>query len=337
MSSGRLATLLVALVLPPVGAWAEDLVSAEAAGQGGATVAHPRDPANVDLAPASIALTERYDVRANYAFRPTLGHRWRVGVVDGRTSDRVVFGIAYTGGVTTPPFHPDELPGWSVAGVDPVNRKTTHDVTVAVATPFLDRKLAVGLNGTLMIFRGTYVGNGVSGNVDASVIGRPIPELTLSLVGRDVLPIADQLDRPATLVFGVRGGLEDTIVAAAEADYRFEHATGLPWAARVGVEGTIRELVRLRGGYDWHGDEGHRVGWGFGAYSDAGSLDYGMRLPLPGADETFRFGDVQHLFTLTIFTDALRRERDDEVSPIAWPDERRGDRKKRKPVRNPTR
>lgn len=285
---------------------------------GGAAVADPQDNAGVTINPATVSLTERYDVQGMFIAGPDGALRWNASAVDGRTNKFMAFGLAYNGGLLSGGFHPDELPAWAPADQELVNTRQLHDITFAVSVPFLDRRLAVGVNGTLSIFKGRYVGSGVTGNLDLGVATRPIDQLQVGLVGKNILPVAGQADLPAELALGARGGLEDKIVGATDVSYQLEQRLEdtSPWSASAGVEGGIK-IVRLRGGWDWSGRlQEHRVAWGLGFATPIGSLDYAMQIPVATSD--FTFASVTHTLSLTIRTNFGDRQA--EEAPIRWQD-----------------
>jgi hypothetical protein len=312
-----LPRLLLLLAAPTVASATDEITSAPVAGIGGASVADPNDNGTLRSNPAAVGLSERYDLQALFRVGPLPGIYWSVNAVDARTNDYVSFGLAYDGRITRPEFLPDELPGFAPTGEEPSNRKELHDLTFALAVPFLKRRLSVGLNGTLTIFDNAWNGKGTTGNLDLGIAARPIDQLSFGLSARDILPVADQFDRPATLAFGARGGMDDLFIGAVEVDHRFEHVLGNPWNVRAGVEGVLK-VVKLRAGWNWDGDvDIHRVSWGIGAFSKAGSVDYAMQIPVN--DSNLAFADVIHTLSLTVKTKAFQREEPEE-SPVRWED-----------------
>ncbi len=298
---------------------AQEVVSAAQAGAGGASLADPRDNSEVTLNPANVSLIPRYDVQAQFTGGPTGDLRWNASAVDGRTSKFLSFGVAYHGGVVAPAFHPVELPGWAPTGEALRNRKQTHDITVALSAPFVDRKVAVGLNGTLMIFDGEYVGKGVSGNVDVGFSARPIEFFSVGLVGKNLLPIKDQAEIPAAIGLGVRGGKDNLFVGMVDFNTRLEQVAGSRFDVSAGIQGTIKELVDLRGGYAWDGDiNRHAVTWGLGLHSKVGGIDYGMRIPV--FKDAWTIAEATHYVALTIFTNFGDEKAEEQ--PIRWPGDR---------------
>lgn len=311
-----MSALLVALLALSGDALADDHVNGGQAAQGGTIVAHPRMNASVTSSPGAIGLTDRYDVEI-LGIGGGPGWRWGASAVDTRTSKLIAFGIVYNGGITRPPFLNDELPGWQFTGDEIVNRKQKHEITAGLSFVLLKRRLGLGLNGTLAILDTNFQGDRITGNLDLGIAGRPIDYLSIGFAARDILPVADQVDTPATLAFGVRGGVEEMITASFDVEARLEHVVSSPWTLRGGVEGSIEEVVRLRAGWDWNADTGiHGVGVGIGLYSfKAGAIDYGVRIPVNQPDLVFV--DAQHTLSLTIYTRFLADMEPDE-DPLEW-------------------
>lgn len=300
-------------------AFAQEVVSAAQAGVGGASLADPRDNSEITLNPANVSFIPRYDVQAQFTGGPTGDLRWNASAVDGRTSEHISFGVAYHGGLVAPVFHADELPGWAPTGETLRNSKQTHDITVALSAPFVDRKVAIGLNGTLMIFDGQYVGKGVSGNLDVGFAARPIEFFSVGLVGKNLLPIKDQADIPSAIGLGVRGGKDDLIVGMVDFNTRLEQVTGSRFDVSAGIQGTIKKLVDLRGGYAWDGDiDRHAATWGLGLHSKVGSIDYGMHIPV--FKDNWSIAEATHFVSLTIYTNFGDKQAEEQ--PIRWPGDR---------------
>lgn len=294
---------------------AGEVPSAAQAGAGGAANADLRDNSAITINPANVALVARYDVQAQFTGGPTGDLRWNASAVDGRTSPRISFGVAYYGGITAPAFHASELPGWAPTDETLRNSKQTHDITIALAAPFMDRKLSVGLSGTLRIFNGEYVGKGVTGNMDVGFTARPVEFFSVGLVGKDVLPLADQSDTPSIVGLGVRGGKDNLFVAMADFNVRLEQVNRSRFDAAAGVQGTIKELIDIRGGYAWDGDLAHHAAtWGLGLHSKMGGLDYGMQIPV--FKDAWTIAEATHYVTLTIVTKF--GDKAAEEQPIRW-------------------
>jgi hypothetical protein len=319
---------MTSLLLLLATALAEDHRAAAEAGSGGIVVANPTAATTVALNPANMGLSERYDVVALFAGHPDGDLRWGISAIDARTSPWLTFGVAYMGSITRPPFLPAELPGWWQAGETPINRKERHDITFAAAGTFFERKLSVGLNGTVMVFRDDFGGRGTTGNLDLAAATRPIPELVVGLTARDVLPVPGQEDRPATIAAGVWGGRPELFSGGVEFDARLEPTVGSRFDVRAGVDGVIKELASLRAGWDWDGARDiHRLSLGFGLRAPRGTLDYAVRIPLNL--DAVGITDVQHVVSITLYIpDGEDEAREEE--PFLWEDDRpaRGGRRR---------
>jgi hypothetical protein len=301
-------------------ALADDHATAPIAAMGGASVADPVDLTTIRTNPAAVGLSERYDVQGLFAYGADRSMRWGAAIADGRTNDHLSFGLSYMGGITFPGFLPAELPPYAITDEEPINKKQRHDIALAASVPVLDRRLAFGLVGNVTFFNQAWNGKGTTGNLGAGIAAHPIDQLTIGFSARDILPIKDQPDLPATLTLGARGGVDEIFIGTAEADFRLEDTGGSRWNARVGLQGAI-QAARIRAGYVWQGDAlRHVVTWGLGAASSAGSIDYAMQIPanLPG----MKFGDVVHTISLTVKTGAFDEDRDptDDTNgaPLQW-------------------
>lgn len=317
------------LLLLSLAALADETPSARVAGLGGASIADPTDTTSIRTNPAALALLERYDLQGAFLYGPTKDMRWSAGVIDSQTSEWLGFGVSYAGGRTTStPFAPEDLPPFVVAGEDPVNAVSRHDITLGASVPLLDRRLAFGLGGTLSILERPWQGKEVTGNATLGVAARPADWITLGLAARDVLPIKGQYDRPASMAFGVRGGDEERVFGAVEIEGRLEHndtATTSPITARVGVEGVVR-FVHGRAGYAFEGPlDRHSLSLGLGVGNSAGSLDYTMVVPLNASG--LGAAGLQHVLSLTLRTNAMRR---DDVQEDLFPAERGGGSSRRR-------
>lgn len=314
MSRRAPSLFLSAFLVAPV-AQAEDLASAEMAGMGGAGVAAVQDNASTQINPAALAFVSRYDFQLMFVGGPNGDLRWSGAAVDGRTSDRIAFGLAYNGGILNTPFLPSELPGWAPADEELVNNRQLHDITFGLGVPFLKRRLSVGINGTLSITEGKYVGNGVTGNIDLAIAARPVDEFSVGFVASDVLPVENQAGTPARLALGLRGGKDDLFLGAVDVGVRVEDVVASPWWVKAGLQGTIR-FVKLRAGWDWDGERGiHRVGWGLGLFTTIGSLDYAMQVPV--VTRNFDIASLTHTLTLTIVTRLGDREAEERPLDFA--------------------
>jgi hypothetical protein len=312
----RYDVLLLLLTL----ARAEEHPTAPVAAMGGTSIADPIDLTTIRTNPAAVGLTERYDIQGLFAYGAQRDTRWGAAIADGRTNKTFSFGISYMGGITTPDFLPEELPPYGITGEEPVNRKQTHDIALAMAAPLFERRLALGLAGDVLIFNNTWNGKGVTGNLGAGIVGRPIDELSIGFAARDILPIAEQPDRPTTLALGLRGGIDEIAVGTAEVEYRTEAGEGLGLNLRAGAQAAI-QVARLRAGWAWQGStDTHLVTWGLGGSTAAGSVDYAMQIPVnkPG----LKFGDVIHTLSVTLKTNAFDEDEDptEDTSgaPLRW-------------------
>lgn len=288
-------------------AMADELVDAEITAVGRTVVAHPSSNLATTFNPAALSLTERYDVNGAFRVGPTGDLRWMAGIADASTNPYVSFGFVYEGGLTRPALLDEEYPGWWPDGEVIPNGRRNHDLTFALASPFLDRRLSVGLNGTLTILDTDRIGTGTTGNMDLGLAARPIDQLTLGFAARDILPIAQQYSRPTTFALGVRGGIPDVIHGSLEVDIRTEQVQQGPVDVGVGVDGRVK-FIELRAGYRYLGNTAdHALALGLGLGNDAGHLAYAVTVPL----EDTTFAGTTHTISIVIKTAGIDRMEQD--------------------------
>jgi len=300
MTLRKPSTLLIvaALIADSSSALAgDDANAANTLGAGGATAAHPTDNSAVSVNPANLGLVERYDLDAFLRIDPDTGWGWGISVVDSRTS--FPLGLSYRRSSDDMPFTEEDLPGWIANGRYPANVKRYHDFTAAVALPLVSERLSMGLNTTLVFANHDRLGRSFTGNLDLGLAAAPTRGLSVGLVGRNLIPLADQPELPASLLAGVRYDLVDVGAVEVDADVRFEEPGALPLSLRAGVEGRV-QTVRPRVGWQWSGPtEQHWLCWGIGSENEVGSLDYAMAIPLRSG---LSFTAITHMLTLRFFT-----------------------------------
>lgn len=314
-----LATACLVVASLPAPSSAAEWVSAEAAGMGGSAIADPRDNSNTTANPALLGLVERYDFSGFFVGGAQNEFGWHASAVDGRTSKTVAFGLAYNGGLLNRPFADGDLPGWITTDEALRDTSQVHDISFGLAVPVLERRLSFGAGGTLSIIESPFSGSRVSGNLDLGFAARPIEELTIGLVGQDILPVPLQASTPASIALAVRGGKEDLIVGTAELQARLEDFDPGIFTVRAGLEGTAK-LVHLRAGWDWaQTTDQHRVSLGLGLFSsNIGSLDYAIQIPM--VFEDFDPLSMTHTVSLTLYTKL--GDKAAEEAPIRWKDRR---------------
>lgn len=316
LQTARRAVLLAGLV--PSSGYAQQAVSADIAATGDAGIAHTRDNSLIRINPAGIGLEDQFDVQLGFSGGFDREWMWTASAVDGRTSDVIQFGLAYTGSIRFPAFDPVSLPGWGGSQEELTNRLEQHDITAAIAVPLLNRRLSLGLNGTLSVFNQTYRPRLVSGNMDAGISARPADALSIGFVARNLIPVGEDFLFPSSVGLGFRVGPADRITAAFETEYRYRGSTRRPWVTRAGLETILAERVIVRGGWNWDGDRAdHRATAGLAVYAkDVGTLSYAIQIPVI---PHLRGLEVGHFLTLTLFTSAGM---DGDLAPMRWDDRR---------------
>jgi hypothetical protein len=170
---------------------------------GGTGAANPHDNAALALNPGLLGLVERYDFQAQFAYGPTNALQWGLNGMDGRNS-ALAGGFAYSGDRFEPRVRTEDLPGWREVGAEVRNRMRLHDLAVALALPLLDRRLAFGLSSAITWYNHDLLGKGVAFDLQGGVGVRPIDALTFGVAVRNFLPLRGGVDRPTSVVGGVR-------------------------------------------------------------------------------------------------------------------------------------
>jgi hypothetical protein len=264
-------------LLLSVAAAADRVEGSETLALGSTAVAHPRSNSVLAANPSMVGLVARYD----FGFAGSYGQRglhWNVTAVDSKTSDFLGFGVSYSGDRFNPPLSVAELPGWSVPGQELTNRKRNHDLGLGLAVPLFDRRLSIGVNGSVSFFDHERQGRGNTGNIGAGLGVRANDHAFIGLSARNVLPVeASRPDRPFELLGGLH--LTDPAIGSLslEGGARPDRAAGVLVLA-AGGEAIVAEGVALRSGWRLE-DGGHDVTFGLGTGSDTASFDIGAALP----------------------------------------------------------
>jgi hypothetical protein len=244
----------------------------------GAVAANPAVPGTID--------TYDFSLAGSYGQR---GLHWHVGAIDTETSP-IALGLVYSGDRFNPPLTPRELPGWTIPGTELTNLKQNHDIAMSAAIPFWERRISVGIGGSVSFFNHERTGKGTTGNMTAGLAFKPDERVIIGLSGRNFLPISDPtFDRPLELMGGLWTGKTGTFGLAVDGGARLDAANPLLLAA--GLEGNPSELAVLRAG--WRLEEGvNHVAIGAGAGTPEAAIDFGMQVPTNAlakpADWTFQ-------------------------------------------------
>ena len=263
-------------------------------GMGRVGVASADENAALTLNPGLLALEERYDFQGQFRYGPNGSTLFGGSAMDGRTSDQVSGGLAYTGDVADPALGQDDLPGWVLPGTEVENRKRHHDFALGLGFPLAKRHLSVGVGANLGYFDHDRQGTGWLFDGYVGLGARPVDELTLGLAARNFLPLGGE-DRPTTYAAGVR--LDPKGLPSAEFDATLVPSVdaALPVDLAAGLE-VVVGVLSIRGG--WRRDAAndvHSAAAGLGLGNPGASLEYGTLLPLSG---TFDLDRTVHQISL---------------------------------------
>lgn len=289
------------LLLLPAVALAADLEGGAVVAMGSVANADPSDNAAIAANPGVIGLGDRYDFQALGQLGADSDVAWGASVMDGQTTPGFAFGLAYLGGLTSPPLATVELPGWKLAGETLDDSRRDHDLRVAGALHFAERRLSLGAAANLLIYKRDLTGSGTTGNVDLGLGAQPVKALVLGAVARNLVPAALPLGEGLEVGGGVRLAHPTIGSVAADLDWRAEDD-----ALDIGAGGALAiQTLRLRAGYRWMGATAEqRVTCGAGLAGRGASLDYGLAIPV--ADGSASAG-LLHALSLTFAAPDLKQ------------------------------
>lgn len=289
--------LAIAILAHPAAALAgDDFYGANLEGMGRAAVGNPAETASLSLNPGAIALTERYDFEGIVAVGPTGGLEWTLAALDARTAP-IGFGIAWRRTIARPPITLDEMPGWIVPGEEIPNKKRSHEITVALAVPALDRSLSFGVGGTLILRNDDRGGKSTTGNVDVGGAYMIDDQWTVGVAGRNLVPLPEHPDLATGITAGVHFREEFLASWAFDVDAQLGGDPEFPMSFRTGGELTVNAF-RPRLGYRFEGlDTTHWITPGVGGENESGAIEYALAVPLIGR---LRFKDLVHTFSLRV-------------------------------------
>ncbi len=282
--------------LPPeVGYNYGEIETPRTAALGGAQRALSNSTSALFINPANMAASRVYHVGALAQIWPQANRQsYGAAAVDSIvSSSRLAGGLGGT---------------WNRQDPDGLNRQY-NDIRFALAMPVGDAFFA-GLGGRVLSLNqdgpGPLGPSLVSGglederildtfNFDAGITIRPIPELSLAVVGTNLLDSGNGFE-PLTFGGGVGYGTPDfSVEADVVADTTTWDETALRWMA--GAEALVADHVNLRAGYRYdEGNESQAVSAGAGYVTNRFSVDAAVRQTVSGDSvTTIVFGFTLHV------------------------------------------
>lgn len=255
--------------------------------------------ATIHANPGAIGLGERYLMGATGRLGQDLDNGWGVSILDANTSV-IALGLSFFRSVSDPPLTTADLPGWTTTGADePTNRHRDNNLTLSVAYPLLDRRLSLGIGGTLSVYQHDLAGNGVDGNLDVGIGARPHDLVTIGLAGRNLIPIPGQEDFRAGLLLGSRVADEEVGYFGLDIEWFAEDA-GVPIAVRTGGGLLVSENVEVQLGYRYEGPtDVHWLSSGVEVQNETAAIGYSLAMPL--GDGKLRIGSFVHSLGIRVF------------------------------------
>lgn len=255
-------------------AHADDWEGARSAARGGTTLGDANDVGAAGQNVATFALSPRYDMAAGGISGPDDTWLGRVAAGDSRTS-AVTLTATYTYRVDDVAPPSSALPGWTILG-DALTNTTSHQgLSLGLAYPFLDRKMAVGVTGRYDWRESEQEGNEDAFNFGVSLAARPWTPLTLGIAVHNALDLGYP-DTRRLVDFGVRWEPGEFLGLSGELTTEW---MGNPFeesvAEHLGVDFGVTTWLRLSAGWQ-HEDGLHKVGGGLALVSDKAELDYSL-------------------------------------------------------------
>lgn len=237
------------------------------------------DNAALTANPSLLALTRRYDVQLLGMLGSSSSVGWGASIVDNQTSPWLALGFAYNGRRSSPELLQSELPAYRIPGTEVPNMRRRHDLTLGLASAFLEKRLSLGVSGTLLFYDHDQEGQGTVGDLDVGISGHATPWLVLGASGRNLVPNWGGRDLPMSLGGGAR--VHTNVFSIAAQGEWLDQKADLPVVLAGGIDVPVGVVPRIRAGYRYEG-KGTRQ-WlttGLGLVGPDGSFDFSALIPL---------------------------------------------------------
>lgn len=236
---------------PPV---AGDLFGTRSLATGNAFRAVGTSNDTIFFNPAGVVIARRYEIDGHYGFSP--GDRlqlWHASIVDSRTAN-VGVGIGYSH------ISGSGVPGDSSGSV----------VNLALGLP-LSSRVAFGLGLKYLGFSRPEDTNSVT--ADAGLLVRPLPLLSLGVVGYNLIDVASR-QAPMRVGGGVSLGHDATFRLSVDAVFALEESDPFGNTYHVGGEVFFDDVLPIRIGAERReGEDRNFVTAGLGLVSEVAALD----------------------------------------------------------------
>ena len=204
--------------------------------------------------PAGVVITRRYEIEGHYGFSP--GDRlqlWHASVVDSKTTT-VGAGIGYS----------------HISGAGAPGDSSGSVVNLALGFP-LSSRVAFGLGLKYLGFARPEETNSIT--ADAGLLVRPLPGLSLGVVGYNLVDVASA-QAPMRVGGGVSIGHDATFRFSADAVFALEESDPFGNTYHAGAEIFFDEVLPIRLGAERRDKEDRNfVTAGLGLVSEVAALD----------------------------------------------------------------
>lgn len=262
-----------------------DLLSASSLGAGGAARADSAEAGAALVAPATLALADRYDLVGGARLASADDVLLQIAARDSHTS-RVALGAVFTRWSASPPPDSADLPGWASPDDELDNPLTQTTLAVGLAGSWSERRFALGISGVRYSETSRFQGTQTDWELGLSLAGRPVQPLELSLGALHWMDLFGAGDDEHTFVLGAGAAwqIAKPLRLLTDAESALTTADA-PWTLRGGLEARLLESsLALRAGAQRDGAlQTNFLTAGVGLKGGAASLDYGLRADV-GAD-----------------------------------------------------
>ena len=250
---------------------------------GGTTRANPGAMGAILTAPATLALSPRYEMAAGGRLGTSKVRRVEAAAVDSSTGP-LTLGLMYIREGASFEATPDQLPGWMTPDQDTINPYTDTTVGGGLAMSWLNRHLSAGIGGRFTRYESRFSAQSDNYAFNASLGGQVADQLFIAVTGENLYSTdsRDQLAIGSGLRWQLPPTAEGVSLFGLEADLvtTLGEATTLS-DIHLGLEARPSPFVPLRLGF--HRDQLAGADYataGLGAGTAEALFEYAARVQL---------------------------------------------------------